>query len=138
MEIKNTETFIPPSNQPAFNKTSGSNSSRTQTATAAQKPQRESNRESNIVARVVSTQGEKTDETGKISPLGTENSLADDISKIGSDKYRAFFAIDDQENVVIRVVDENDELIRQIPPEDYLKVVNAISDNVDSLFHKEV
>ncbi|KJU84328.1 Flagellar protein FlaG protein, partial [Candidatus Magnetobacterium bavaricum] len=47
---------------------------------------------------------------------------------------KAYFAIDDKDNVVIRIVDYEGKLIRQIPPEDYIKMLEAMDKNIESLF----
>lgn len=58
------------------------------------------------------------------------------IPEVGS--THAFFALDDKDNVVIKVVDGEGNLIMQIPPEEYIKMVKAMKDNIEHLFSKEV
>lgn len=52
--------------------------------------------------------------------------------------YKAFFAIDENKNVVIKVVDNEGNLIRQIPPEEYLKVAESLKMVSKKLLHLEV
>jgi uncharacterized FlaG/YvyC family protein len=52
--------------------------------------------------------------------------------------YKAFFAIDENKNVVIKVVDQEGNLVRQIPPEEYLKVVESMKMISKKLLHLEV
>lgn len=51
--------------------------------------------------------------------------------------YRAFFDIDDKNNVVIKIVDSENNLIRQIPPEEYLKIKEALKQANKNLLHLE-
>jgi uncharacterized FlaG/YvyC family protein len=50
---------------------------------------------------------------------------------------KASFAVDENKNVVIRITDEKGNLIRQIPPEEYLKMAEALSESSKTLFHLE-
>ena len=50
---------------------------------------------------------------------------------------RAYFALDDNKNVVIRIVDEEGNVIRQIPPEEFLKTVDTLKENMQNLLHLE-
>jgi uncharacterized FlaG/YvyC family protein len=52
--------------------------------------------------------------------------------------YKAFFAVDENKNVVIKVVDSEGRVIRQMPPEEYLKMAAAWKKVIKNLFHKEV
>lgn len=51
---------------------------------------------------------------------------------------KAFFAVTEDESVVIKIVDEEGKLIRQIPPEEYLKMVEFLKNNHKNLFSVEV
>lgn len=51
--------------------------------------------------------------------------------------YKAFFEVDENKNVVIKVVDSEGRVIRQVPPEEYLKMAAAWKENIKNLFHKE-
>jgi len=50
---------------------------------------------------------------------------------------KAYFAVDDNKNVVIKITDDTGKIVRQIPPEDYLKMAQKLDENIKSLFHKE-
>lgn len=52
--------------------------------------------------------------------------------------YKAFFAVDENKNVVIKVVDSDGNLIRQIPPEEFLKVAESLKNVTKKLLHLEV
>lgn len=52
--------------------------------------------------------------------------------------YKAFFALDENKNVIIKVVDNDGNLIRQIPPEEYLKMVESLKMISEKLLHLEV
>ena len=63
----------------------------------------------------------------------------DDIDNSQSLKfYKAFFAIDENKNIVIRVVDQEGNLVRQIPPEEYLKATESLKMVSKRLLHLEV
>jgi len=51
---------------------------------------------------------------------------------------RAFFAIDENSRVVIRIVDSEGKIVRQIPPEEFLKAVEALKENMQHLLDREV
>jgi uncharacterized FlaG/YvyC family protein len=51
---------------------------------------------------------------------------------------KAFFAVTEDENVVIKIVDSEGKLIRQIPPEEYLKMAEFLKNNNKNLFSVEV
>ncbi|KJR42800.1 Flagellar protein FlaG protein [Candidatus Magnetoovum chiemensis] len=50
---------------------------------------------------------------------------------------RAFFDVDENRNVVIKIVDSNGELIKQIPPEEYIKMSETLDESFKNLFHLE-
>jgi len=49
-------------------------------------------------------------------------------------KYKAVFAVDDEKNVVIRFVDKKGEVVRQVPPEEYLDMIGKFRESTDHLF----
>lgn len=51
---------------------------------------------------------------------------------------KAVFALDKEKNVVIRVLDKKGKIVRQYPPEEYIKMVKKFRENIESLFSKEV
>jgi len=52
-------------------------------------------------------------------------------------RRRAYFAIDENRNVVIRIVDEEGNVIRQIPPEEFLKAAETLKENMSNLLDME-
>ncbi|MCI4624443.1 MAG: flagellar protein FlaG [Candidatus Magnetoovum sp. WYHC-5] len=51
---------------------------------------------------------------------------------------KAYFDVDENNNVVIKIVSNDGEVIKQIPPEDYIKMVEGMKESVKNLFHLEV
>ncbi|MEO5361126.1 MAG: flagellar protein FlaG [Nitrospirota bacterium] len=51
---------------------------------------------------------------------------------------KAFFAVDDDKNVVIKVTDSAGKVVRQIPAEDYLKMVKVLDENAKSLLQSNI
>lgn len=51
---------------------------------------------------------------------------------------KAVFAVDKEKNVVIRFLDQKGKIVRQIPPEEYIKMIKKFKENVENLFSKEV
>lgn len=74
--------------------------------------------------------------------LNKNNLDSKNISGLESNKtvtsYKAFFDIDENKNVVIKVVDSEGNLVRQIPPEEYLKVAESLKNISKKLLHLEV
>ncbi|GIW46236.1 MAG: hypothetical protein KatS3mg078_0113 [Deltaproteobacteria bacterium] len=52
--------------------------------------------------------------------------------------FRAVFALNEDNEVVIKILDEKGELIRQIPPEEFLKMVKKLKEVTENLFSKKV
>ncbi|MEO5355823.1 MAG: flagellar protein FlaG [Nitrospirae bacterium YQR-1] len=50
---------------------------------------------------------------------------------------KAVFAVDENQKVVIRIVDSDGNLLKQIPAEEYVKMVQQLEQNSQNLFHKE-
>ncbi|MEW6417009.1 MAG: flagellar protein FlaG [Nitrospirota bacterium] len=55
-----------------------------------------------------------------------------------AESYKAFFAIDDNKNVVIRIVDSEGNLVRQIPPEEFINMVEKMKEISEDLYSKRV
>jgi len=51
---------------------------------------------------------------------------------------KAFFAVTENKDVVIRIVDSEGNLIRQIPPEEFLKTAEFLQSNNKNIFSVEV
>lgn len=52
-------------------------------------------------------------------------------------KYHAIFAVDDDKNVVVRLVDKKGKTIQQFPPDEYLQMKKHFRENVKNLFNIE-
>ncbi|MFY9270025.1 MAG: flagellar protein FlaG [Candidatus Manganitrophaceae bacterium] len=52
--------------------------------------------------------------------------------------FKAFFAVDENKNVVIRIKDAEGNVVKQIPPAEYLKMTETLSESSKNLFHFEV
>lgn len=80
-------------------------------------------------------------ETSPIKPeLEKKNKdIVPSVETLGSkESNRAFFALDDDKNVVIRIVDSEGNLVKQVPPEEYQKTADLLKDSMRDLFHVEV
>lgn len=83
-----------------------------------------------------STQAMKSDKNTATPKTG--NTKNDSGKSNGASTQKAFFAVDDNKNVVIRIVDAQGKVVKQIPPEEYLKSVQAMETSNQKLFHTEV
>ncbi|MES0335641.1 MAG: flagellar protein FlaG, partial [Candidatus Magnetobacterium sp. LHC-1] len=86
---------------------------------------------------------EKASLTAKSAELKEEDERASQAKKKAEEETKlldknftkAYFAVDDKtDSVVIRIVDREGKLLRQIPPEDYLKMLQTMKKNVESIF----
>ena len=50
---------------------------------------------------------------------------------------RAYFSIDDGGNIIIKVTDPKGELVRQIPPEDFIKAAEALKESFGNILDLE-
>lgn len=94
--------------------------------------------QSSDASRIVNSQkGEPVQlDTGVEEKDGPEPAASAQILKGGS--HKAFFAIDESSrNVVVRVVDEQGNIVRQYPPEEYLKMSEMIKEGMKPLFEAE-
>lgn len=64
-----------------------------------------------------------------------ESALAVPVIELTS--FKAFFAIDEDKNVVIRIMDDEGKVIKQIPPAEYLAMMGRLSETSRTLFHLE-
>lgn len=51
---------------------------------------------------------------------------------------KAVFAVDGDKNVVVRIIDSDGKVLRQIPPEEYMATVSRLRELAKSLFDTEV
>ena len=51
--------------------------------------------------------------------------------------FKAFFSVDENKNVVIKIADADGKVVRQIPPAEYLKLAETLSESGRHLFHLE-
>lgn len=51
--------------------------------------------------------------------------------------FKAFFAVDENKNVVIRIRDAEGNIVKQIPPAEYLKMAEILSESNKNLLHLE-
>ncbi|MBF0564269.1 MAG: flagellar protein FlaG [Nitrospirae bacterium] len=87
-----------------------------------------------------STQAMKSDKNEAKQKAGNseKDSGKDSGKNNGVSSQKAFFAVDDQKNVVIRIVDAQGNVVKQIPPDEYLKSAQAMETSNQKLFHTEV
>lgn len=69
---------------------------------------------------------------------GDGDSYGDGDKGALDDKRKAYFDVDENSNVVIKIVGDDGEVIKQIPPEDYLEMMEGLKETVNSLFNLEV
>ncbi len=67
----------------------------------------------------------------------TEKSGALSEKKLRVQSYSAYFAVDEHNNVVIRIVDQDGKVVRQIPPEEYLRMKEALKESIKNLLNLE-
>ncbi|MBV6341802.1 flagellar protein FlaG [Candidatus Magnetobacterium casense] len=65
------------------------------------------------------------------------NKETDDTKAVDTSQSKAYFEIDEDEKVIIKVVDAEGKLLKQIPPDDYKKSVRRLEETYNKLFHKE-
>lgn len=56
------------------------------------------------------------------------------IEPVTSNLLKAFFALDGEDNVVIRFADKEGNIVKQLPPEEFLRLQKQLEETVDSLF----
>lgn len=88
-------------------------------------------------------QGSAFSEAERINVKNNKEVQAEELREalkveIKNSQARAFFALDENENVVIRIVDSEGKLLRQIPPEEYLKMVEHMRNYTKNIFSVEV
>ncbi len=59
-------------------------------------------------------------------------------SQEDSAKFKAIFAIDDNKNIVVRLIDKNGKTIMQFPAEHLIRISKELKLPVKNLFNKEV
>ncbi|MCX7913853.1 MAG: flagellar protein FlaG [Thermodesulfovibrionales bacterium] len=64
------------------------------------------------------------------------NEIEEIVLKI--EQTKVFFAVTENEDIVIKIVDSEGKLIRQIPPEEYLKMVESLKNACKSIFKRVV
>ncbi|MCG6551492.1 MAG: flagellar protein FlaG [Candidatus Magnetominusculus sp. LBB02] len=65
----------------------------------------------------------------------TENKAAE---KQQDENGKAYFAVDADKNVVIKVTDASGKVVKQIPAEDYLQAVKVLDENAKDLLQSSV
>ncbi|MEW5743982.1 MAG: flagellar protein FlaG [Nitrospirota bacterium] len=69
---------------------------------------------------------------------GEPEKKAEVIEPVKADMLKAFFAVDRDDNVVIRFVDSEGKIVKQFPPEEYLEMMKQLEETVESLFSVKV
>ncbi len=90
-------------------------------------------RDSDVLSRHVRNDGEKRVEVNQKDAA----EAAETVKVPDRASYKAFFAVDESKNVVIRVVDGEGNIVKQIPPEEYMKTMEALKMNRMNLLDKE-
>ncbi|KJU82201.1 Flagellar protein FlaG protein [Candidatus Magnetobacterium bavaricum] len=97
-----------------------------------------SRREVDSIVIKGSVQADNT-ETKQINDLKKfVNKEVDDNSAAVEHQSKAYFEIDEDDKVIIKVVDSEGKLLKQIPPDEYKKSVHRLKEAYNKIFHKEV
>ncbi len=123
MEINSIHSNVPPAQKPSENRSN--------------KPESRSNKKVEPV--------EKEEESAEVSGGGLfDRSVLDAESKelllppeTNLVAYRASFSVDDLGNTIIKIVDREGSLIRQIPPEDFLEAARVIEESFGKILDVE-
>jgi uncharacterized FlaG/YvyC family protein len=81
------------------------------------------------------SKGKTSNQTGAAS--GTNLASSGETARANQETYRAYFAVDEHKNVVIRVEDAGGKLVRQFPPEDFLKAVRVLDNALQKIFDQK-
>lgn len=82
-------------------------------------------------------QAQAAGQTSKPSGRDSGTNIASskpDGTDLQLDKYRAYFAVDEDKNVVIRIADAAGKVVRQLPPEAVLKGNQILNDTFEKIF----
>ncbi|MCG3117596.1 MAG: flagellar protein FlaG [Candidatus Manganitrophus sp. SA1] len=79
----------------------------------------------------------QTEQAAQVSEKHQETQSAPAAAKFETVSFKAFFAVDENKNVVIRIKDAEGNVVKQIPPAEYLKMAETLSDSRKTLFHLE-
>jgi uncharacterized FlaG/YvyC family protein len=85
----------------------------------------------------LSQNNSKSNELQKNSQIEALNSKSDTLKMSGSVSHKAFFAVDENKNVIIRIVDSEGNIVKQIPPEEYVNMIDNMKELNRNLLHKE-
>lgn len=102
--------------------------------TQAAKKQQDSSDEAKRVT-VKNNQEVQAEESREVSKIEIKPEIKPEIKNV---QTKAFFAVTENENVVIRIVDSEGNVLRQIPPEEFLKASEFLKNNHKNLFSVEV
>ncbi len=64
-----------------------------------------------------------------------EKASSEQADTINSKPQKAHFAVVGDDDVVIRIVDSDGNVVRQIPPDEYIRMMDTIESQSESLFH---
>ncbi len=75
-----------------------------------------------------------------------ENKKSETVKKEDAQKYKpadvlshkAYFVVDEDRNIVIRVVDSEGKVVRQLPPDEYLQMMKSLKETFKNLIDVEV
>jgi uncharacterized FlaG/YvyC family protein len=79
----------------------------------------------------------QTEQAVQVSAEHQETQSAPAAEKFETVSFKAFFAVDENKNVVIRIKDAEGNVVKQIPPAEYLKMAETLSESRKTLFHLE-
>lgn len=79
----------------------------------------------------------QTEQAAQVSAEHQETQSAPAAANFETVSFKAFFAVDENKNVVIRIMDDEGNVVKQIPPVEYLKMAETLSESRKALFHLE-
>lgn len=87
------------------------------------------------------TSGSKTSSLTNLNiHLSARDNKQEEVKPAGNGllDLKAIFALDKDKNVVIQFLDEKGEIVKQVPPEEYINMVKKLETIVENLFSKVV
>lgn len=79
----------------------------------------------------------QTEQAAQVSAERQETQSVPAAANFETVSFKAFFAVDENKNVVIRIMDDEGNVVKQIPPAEYLKMAETLSESRKTLFHLE-
>jgi len=79
----------------------------------------------------------ETAQTGQEAARNESRIVPEAVQPEAERQTKAIFALDEDKNVVIQVIDEEGEVVRQMPPEEFLEATKSLRELAVNMFHIE-